>query len=147
MDVDVRAVAQDDRAAWDALYSAYAAFYEVDQTAAMRDRVWGWLMDRTHPVAGLVALAGGQLVGIAHFRPFDRPLSASTGGFLDDLFVAPQARGGGVAQALIAAVADHGRAQGWSVIRWITADTNARARAVYDRVATQTPWMTYDIRL
>ncbi len=147
MDLAVRAVMADDRAAWDRLFSGYAAFYQVDQTPAMRDRVWGWLMDPAHPMTGFVAQAGGQVVGLAHCRPFDRPLSASTGGFLDDLFVAPTARGGGAAQALIAAVSDHGRVQGWTVIRWITAENNARARAVYDRVAMKTPWVTYDIRL
>lgn len=147
MALAVRDVAVEDRLSWNALYAGYAAFYGVDQTDAMRDRVWGWLMDAGHPVTGLVAELQGRLVGLAHVRAFDRPLSASTGGFLDDLFVAPDARGSGAAQALIAAVADHGRARGWTVIRWITADTNARARAVYDRVATQTPWVTYDIRL
>jgi hypothetical protein len=33
------------------------------------------------------------------------------------------------------------------VIRWITADDNYRARAVYDRVATRTKWVTYDLKL
>ena len=61
-----------------------------------------------------------------------RPLSASTGGFLDDLFVDPTARGSGAADALIAALADEGRKQGWTVIRWITAEDNYRARALYE---------------
>ena len=51
------------------------------------------------------------------------------------------------AQALIDAVADKGREQGWGVIRWITAEDNYRARGVYDRVAARTPWVTYDIKL
>lgn len=144
----IRAVAAADRAAWDRLYAGYAAFYGVAQTPAMRDRVWGWIRDPEHEVQALVAEgADGGLVGIAHFRPFARPLSATVGGYLDDLFVDPAARGAGVAQALIGAVAAEGRAQGWSVIRWITATDNARARAVYDRVARATPWMTYDIGL
>ena len=75
----------------------------------MRARVWGWLHDPAHEVEGLVALASGAgPVGIAHFRPFARPLAASIGGFLDDLFVAPEARGSGAAQALIEAVAATG---------------------------------------
>jgi GNAT superfamily N-acetyltransferase len=87
---------------------------------------------------------GGRAVGLAHFRPFARPLSATVGGFLDDLFVSPEARGGRVADALIEAVAEEGRRQGWSVIRWITADDNYRGRGVYDRLATRTMWITYD---
>jgi GNAT superfamily N-acetyltransferase len=56
-------------------------------------------------------------------------------------------RGKRVADALIAAIAEEGRRKGWSVIRWITAEDNHRARAVYDRVAKLTPWRTYDIPL
>ena len=48
---------------------------------------------------------------------------------------------------MIAGIEALGRARGWSVIRWITAADNARARAVYDRVAVETPWVTYDIKL
>lgn len=147
MTVEVRPVAAADRAAWDALYAGYAAFYKVTQTDAMRDTVWGWLMDPGQAVTGFVAVLEGQVIGIAHARAFARPLSASTGGFLDDLFVSPDARGTGAAQALIAAVVAEGRARGWSVIRWITAGDNARARAVYDRVAVEGPWVTYDIKL
>ncbi len=143
----IRAPRPEDRTAWDVLYAGYAEFYGVTQTHGMRDTVWGWLSDPTHATKGLVADAGGALVGLAHFRAFARPLSASTGGFLDDLFVAPVARGSGAAAALIAAVAETGRRNGWTVIRWITAEQNARARSLYDRVATQTPWVTYDIKL
>jgi GNAT superfamily N-acetyltransferase len=105
-------------------------------------------MDVSTPVHGLVAQDDtGALLGLAHFRPFARPLSASTGGFMDDLFVAPQGRGHSVADHLIQGVRDHGAAQGWSVIRWITAEDNYRARAVYDRLADKTKWVTYDIKL
>ena len=114
----------------------------------MRATVWAWLLDPVHEVEGLVALGpGGGAIGLAHFRPFARPLAASTGGFLDDLFVTPEARGSGAAQALIGAVAGIGRERGWTVLRWITADDNYRGRAVYDRVAEKTRWLTYEIKL
>jgi len=136
------------RADWDRLYAGYAEFYEVAQTPGMRDRVWSWLQDPGHESQGLVAEDGeGRAVGLAHFRAFARPLSATTGGYLDDLFVDPQMRGRRVADALIAAIAEEGRLRGWSVIRWITAENNSRARAVYDRLAKLTPWRTYDIPL
>lgn len=136
-----------DRPDWGRLYAGYAEFYRVSQSEEMRDRVWSWLMAETMGVSGRVAEAEGRLVGLAHFRPFARPLSASTGGFLDDLFVAPEARGSGAAAGLIEAVAAEGRARGWTVIRWITAEDNHRARALYDRMAARTGWVTYDIRL
>jgi GNAT superfamily N-acetyltransferase len=132
---------------WDRLYAGYASFYGVAQTPEMRATVWGWIMDPAHEVKGFMAFSGENAVGIAHYRPYARPLFAGTGGFLDDLFVDPAARGQRVADALIAAVAEEGRKRGWGLIRWITNDTNYRGRAVYDRVAQMTPWRTYDIKL
>ncbi len=145
--MNIRAIKAADRADWDRLYAGYAAFYQVTQTQTMRDTVWGWLHDPAHGTEALVAERDGKLIGLAHFRAFAKPLSASTGGFLDDLFVDPEARGSGAAAALLTAVADVGRARGWTVIRWITAEDNARARALYDRAAVQTKWVTYDIPL
>lgn len=137
-----------DRVAWEQLYAGYAAFYEVEQTPVMRARVWGWIQDPGHEVEAFVAEdASGTLVGFAHFRPYARPLAAAVGGFLDDLFVAPESRGSGAGRALIAALAEEGRARGWSKLRWITAEDNARARVLYDKVATCTAWKTYDLEL
>ncbi|MCC5972198.1 MAG: GNAT family N-acetyltransferase [Pararhodobacter sp.] len=144
--MQIRKPLAEDRAQWGALYAGYAGFYEVEQTEAMRDRVWGWIHDPAHETEGLVAESNGNLVGLAHFRPYARPLAASTGGFLDDLFVAPEARGSGAAPALIKALAAEGRARGWTMIRWITAEDNARARALYDKVAVATRWVTYDLK-
>ena len=100
-----------DRPEWERLYAGYADFYKVTQTPEMRATVWGWIHDPAHGTRAFVAEDQGRLVGLAHFRPFARPLSASTGGFLDDLFVDPTARGSGAADALIAALADEGRKQ------------------------------------
>jgi GNAT superfamily N-acetyltransferase len=137
-----------DRQAWDTLYQGYARFYNVEQSAEMRDRVWGWLHDAAHESQCLMAFdASGQAVGLAHFRAFARPLSASTGGFLDDLFVDPTARGAQAGTQLIAAIEAFGKEKQWSVIRWITADNNYRARSAYDKIATRTAWITYDIKL
>lgn len=136
-----------DQAQWARLYAGYAAFYGVEQTDAMRQRVWDWIHDPAGSVEALVAERDGQLLGLAHYRAFARPLSASVGGFLDDLFVDPEARGSGAAAALIAGVEAEGRARGWTVIRWITAENNYRARGLYDQLALRTPWVTYDVKL
>lgn len=108
---------------------------------------FGGLHDPTNEVNGFGAEQGGSLIGLTHYRPFYSPLSANVKGFLDDIFVQPGARGSGAAQGLIEAVRDVGRENGRGVIRWITADDNYRARSLYDRVATRTRWVTYDIPL
>jgi len=145
--MQIRRPDAEDFTAWSGLYSGYAAFYQVPQTDEMRARVWGWINDPAHEVEALLAVKDGRVLGLAHFRAFARPLSASTGGFLDDLFVSPDARGSGAAAALIAGVAEEGHRRGWSVIRWITAENNYRARGLYDQVALRTPWVTYDLKL
>ena len=148
MAIIIRAVEKKDRTAWNALYQGYAEFYKVTQTQEMRDKVWSWLFDNAHETEGLVAVDDrGTVIGLTHFRPFARPLSATTGGFLDDLFVVPEARGSGAARLLIEAVAAIGTSRGWSVIRWITAEDNYRARSLYDKVAEKTKWATYDLKL
>ncbi len=148
MTITTRPVTQDDFDRWNALYEGYAQFYKVAQDQGMRDTVWGWLHDENHQTEGFVAQdASGKVIGLAHYRPFARPLAAASGGFLDDLFVDPQARGSGAADALIEALKTEGETRGWSVIRWITADDNYRARAVYDKIATRTQWLTYDIKI
>ncbi|MGX9962326.1 N-acetyltransferase family protein [Roseomonas sp. F4] len=144
----ITALAPHHRDDWDRLYAGYAAFYNVEQTAEMRARVWGWIMDPAHPVKALVAEdAAGRPIGLAHYREFSRPLAAGAGGYLDDLFVDPAARGQRIADALIEAVTEIGRQRGWGVIRWITADDNYRGRGVYDRLATRTMWITYDRKI
>ena len=106
------------------------------------------LHDPAQESEGLVAQGpGGKLVGLAHFRPYARPLAASTGLFLDDLFVSPDARGSGAADALIEGVRKIAEARGCSLVRWITAEDNYRGRGLYDRVASRTAWVTYDIKL
>lgn len=146
--VTVRPVAPGDRDARSELYQDYAAFYAVDQTEEMRRRVWEWLHDLAAECEGLVAEGpDGILLGLAHFRPLSRLLAASTGGFLDDLFVAPVARSSGVANALVGGVRKIAAERGWSVVRWITAEDNYRARGLYDRLANKTKWITYDLKL
>jgi GNAT superfamily N-acetyltransferase len=145
-EIVIRPPVAGDREAWGRLYAAYAEFYGVVQDEAMRDRVWSWTLQGEHEIMALVAEQDGILIGLAHFRAFARPLSATVAGFLDDLFVDPASRGSGAAEALIAAVAQVGRDRGWSVVRWLTNESNYRARALYDRLATPTPWRVYDLK-
>jgi len=142
----IRAPQAGDREAWGRLYQGYAAFYRSEQSEEMRDRVWGWIMEGRAGQQARVAELDGRLIGLAHFRPFLRPLSASVGGYLDDLFVEPALRGTGAGRALLMELGNIARQEGWSVIRWITAEDNATARRLYDSLAEATPWVTYDMR-
>ena len=141
----IRPVAPADRAGWEATYRGYRDFYEKPHDPQVFETVWGWLGDPTHESRGLVGEIDGEIVAIAHFRRFARPLAGSTGLYLDDLFTTPAARGKGAATALIARLQEIAREEGATLVRWITAESNATARHLYDQLATETPWVTYDV--
>jgi len=65
---------------------------------------------------------------------------------MNDLFVAPAARGARLGEALIAACADRCRARGVASLNWQTAPDNTRAQALYDRIgARRSQWLDYDL--
>ena len=144
-EVTIVPLAPEHEADWRRLYRGYMAFYKRPEDESVLDRLWGWLHDPAHEVQGLVALRDGRPVGLAHVRRMPSPIRAADVGFLDDLFVDPQVRGGRVGEALLAAVNALARERGWPVVRWITADDNYRARTLYDRVAKKTAWNLYEM--
>lgn len=137
-----------DRPGWETLYVGYRHHYKRGPDPKAADTVWSWITDPDGPVFGRVAKTpDGRVVGMIHFREIPRPFGGVFGGYIDDIFVAEDARGTGVAEALVDTVTELGRARDWSEIRWITSDDNYRARAFYDRIATRSMWLTYEIKL
>lgn len=141
----VRPVTADDREAWGELYRGYRDFYAKPHDARVFETVWGWLMDPDHETRCLIATVDGVPVGLGHFRTFARPIDGGRGLYLDDLFTSPEARGSGAGSAILTRLAEIARDEGASLVRWITAADNETARRLYDRVAKQTPWVTYDL--
>ena len=54
-------------------------------------------------------------------------------------------RGAGVGAALIAAVREAAAERGVTNVYWMTHETNATARRLYDRVARRTGFIEYDL--
>ena len=131
-----------DRAGWQPLAEGYKRFYNTPTTPAEYDECWRRPMaeDGVHGLGGFVE---GRLVGIAHYL-FHTSAWARDNCYLQDLFVAEDARGQGVAAALIERVAQAAKARGAARTYWLTQDTNTRARALYDRVAQHKGFIRYD---
>ncbi len=89
----------------------------------------------------------GELLGFCHYVCHPHTWSERTIAYLEDLFVAPSGRRLGVATALIEHLKSLAQAQGWRRIYWITDTDNAAARAVYDKLATRTDHVRYEIAL
>ena len=91
----------------------------------------------------LGAYVDGRLTGIAHYVFHRSCWTAGDYCYLQDLFVAERARNLGLGRALIAAVEEKARAKGASRIYWLTHETNADARALYDKLAERPGFIQY----
>jgi GNAT superfamily N-acetyltransferase len=90
----------------------------------------------------------GTAVGFATVFWTWSTLKAARLGVLNDLFVTSEARGRGVAEALIEACAERCRVRGVPTLGWQTAKDNLRAQAVYERIgATREEWVDYSLEV
>ncbi len=139
----VRPLADADKAQWLPLWQGYLTFYETQIPDAATELTWRRLVDPEGPIKGFCADSGGRLLGIVHY--LFHPVTWSVGPrcYLEDLFTTSEARGKGVGRALIEAVYAAADARGADQVYWLTAETNATARRLYDSVAKKTPFIKY----
>ncbi|KJV09259.1 hypothetical protein VZ95_12560 [Elstera litoralis] len=148
METHIRPLSLTDRPAWESLFLAYGQFYKTDYSPALIEANWRRLHDPTVGLHGLVALGeAGELIGLLHYIPHLHTNSARMVGYLEDLFVIPEARGQRAGEKLIEALVDIGKTSGWYRIYWHTHADNATARKLYDRVAKLSAFVRYDIPL
>jgi GNAT superfamily N-acetyltransferase len=143
--ISVAALRADDRPAWEDLFCGYHAFYERAWPTDRYDVAWRDFQDGDR-VHALGARLDGRLVGIAHFLVHASTTSPDVC-YLQDLFTAPDARGKGVARALIGATEAWARDQGCTRLYWVTRQNNHAARRLYDQVAENHGFIQYTIPL
>ena len=139
----VVALTADDHARWLPLWRGYQEFYRADIADATSAITFERLTGRTEPMGGFLAFLGGEAIGLTHWIAHRSCWTVGDYCYLQDLFVAPERRGSGVARALIGAVEDVARARGCSRVWWLTHETNAQAMALYDRVAARSGFVQY----
>ena len=129
------------------LMVAYCDFYEsAPGEPALRALAEALIADPAREGLQLLARGDRRAVGFATVYWSWSTSSASRIGVMNDLYVSPEARGSGVAEALIGACLDQARGRGAAHLEWSTQPYNRRARAVYDRVgALASTWVEYSL--
>jgi len=146
-DVLIRPVRLTDRDAWEQLWAGYLTFYETRLDAATTAATWHRINGGDLAMGAFVAELNGEPIGFLHYVLHPTTWTTTSACYLEDLFVAADQRGTGAGRRLIEYLVSVARERGWSGIHWITAHDNAVAMRLYDRLATRTQWVRYEIDL
>jgi GNAT superfamily N-acetyltransferase len=141
--VVIRPVDADERAAWEPLWRGYLDFYKASQAPDATDITWKRLLDPKEPMFALGAYVDGKLRGLVHYLYHRSFWTTGDYCYLQDLFVAEDARNLGLGRALIETVYAKAREAGASRVYWNTHETNATARALYDKIAERSGFIQY----
>ena len=151
MPLTIRPVHPADYNQWLPLWLGYNVFYgrqgATALPAAITQTTWARFFDESEPMHALVAELqtedGGKLLGLVHYLYHRTTLSTQPTCYLHDLFTTEEARGQGIGRRLIEAVYESARAAGAFRVYWLTHETNATARRLYDQVAENSGFLVY----
>lgn len=130
---------------WLPLWKGYLDFYRETLDDAVTRRSFERLSTSREGMFALVAEdPDGSLIGLAHAVVHPSTWSAAPSCYLEDLFVAPNARGTGAARALIEAVGEEAQRRGAVKLYWHTQEFNGPARSLYDQLATRVSFVIYE---
>ncbi len=139
----IRPLAPSDRAAWDGLWAGYLTFYESSVAPEVSEATWTRLLDPAQPMFALVAEDTDGVFGLVQCGLHASTWSTQPYCYLGDLYVDPSRRGSGAGRALIEAVYAEADRLGAVRVYWMTHETNATARLLYDRLATRSGFIQY----
>lgn len=148
MTITIRHPQPADEARWRVLWQGYLTFYEQDLTEDVTQAAWDNLLDDGNALRGWIAVDDKDyVIGFVHY--FWHPTTWATSGtvYLEDLFVDSTIRNSGAGRALIDAVGQDAKSMGCSSIYWKTNSHNETARKLYDKIATLSDFVSYDMDL
>jgi GNAT superfamily N-acetyltransferase len=128
------------------LFGELAEYEHLEHELRATEEQLGKALFAPHLAAeALIAERDSQVLGYALFFPTFSSFLASTGVWLEDLFVRPSNRGEGVGRALLGAVAARVRERGGERLEWAALDWNDLALGFYRRIGAQTmgEWITH----
>jgi GNAT superfamily N-acetyltransferase len=108
-----------------ALWRGYCAALGSAVPDTVTDGVWHRILTPDEPVGCLLACRPeGEPVGLANYVLHPNTWSLQMICYLEDLFVAAEARGSGAGRALIDSLVALGKERGWRRVYWHTQEKN-----------------------
>jgi GNAT superfamily N-acetyltransferase len=129
------------------MIGAYQRFYEVEDVDENRNRTFfRRFVGPSEDGLLLGAWDGEKLVGYSCLYWFFSSTQAAETVLMNDLFVDPSQRGGGIGMALIDASLEIARDRGARHLEWNTAPDNHTAQRLYDSSgAERSTWINYEL--
>lgn len=143
-EIDVRPLRSDDREGWGPLWQGYLDFYRAHVPPEVTEETFRRLCQADHGMLGLVAVTNDRPIGLAHLIFHASTWAREPSCYLEDLFVAREARGSGAAERLFEAIYACARERGASKVYWMTQQYNGAARSLYDTVGALQSFVIYE---
>ncbi len=131
---------------WRALWAGYLDFYRATLSDETSRATFERLCGGDDAMFGLIAVDNaGRGIGMANCVVHAQTWSRQPTCYLEDLFVAPSARGHDIGRALLLAAKEGATARGSDRLYWHTQQYNGRARSLYDQVGRPTSFVVYEM--
>ena len=147
MTVELRDATPSDESDFRRLWQGFCDGYGLTLAPEVSDFTWARLMDPGNALTARLACIDGRPQGFAIHQHHPSTWVLGDDGYLEDLFVAPQARGQGLGRALIEDLVAIGRASGWRRLYWLTEIENSTARRLYDQFCDHDGHIRYRMTL
>lgn len=145
----VRDAREGDRDAFLAMWADFVATFPSEPgNPAIGELNWRRISSPDPTLHCLLAMdEGGDPLGFTLYLAFPFTWSRGDACYLQDIYVRPEARGRGAAQAMIGNLRRRGLERGWFKIFWMTQPDNFAAQRVYDKVARRMDYLRYDLNV
>ncbi len=146
--IEVSAVREEEFETLLPMIAAYQSFYEVDDIDSDRNRFFFRRFLAPSADGELLAAreADGTILGYACLYWHFSSTRAVETVLMNDLFVAPAARGRGIGRGLIEASRAVARGRGAAWLEWATAPDNHTAQRLYDSMTSdKSTWLEYEL--
>lgn len=142
-ETSIRMTEAKDEMRWRELWAGYLKFYRSELPNDVTTNTWKRILDPASNIDALVATRDGQVIGICNYLFHDSTWSNQQSCYLQDLYVDPNARGGGAAKNLILACEEKAKEKGAFRLYWQTQEYNAAARSLYDTIVPRSSFIVY----